>query len=114
MREQHRVETNDRYDELSHGISVLMEKRNKMRYRLASLKDENSQMKGKCTLGAECGQILEKLLKERDTLSINLADKEHNLKLLLEDNLRLKQKIKAAKSNAEKLISKMQKIEGEV
>ena len=79
---------------------MLVEQRNKMRYRLASLKEENYQMKEKCTLGAECGQILEKLLKERDVLSIDLADKEHNLKLLLEDNLRLKQKIRAAKANA--------------
>lgn len=49
--------------------------------------------------------ILQNLLKQKDTLSIDLADKEHNLKLLLEDNIRLKQKIKAAKTNAEKLIT---------
>jgi hypothetical protein len=41
-------------------------------------------------------------------LSIDLADKEHNLKLLLEDNLRLKQKVKNAKSHAEKLIRKVE------
>lgn len=50
--------------------------------------------------GVECGKILERLLTEKDTLSIDLADKEHNLKMLLEDNLRLKQKMKLAKSNA--------------
>lgn len=57
--------------------------------------------------GVQCGKILESLLTEKDSLSIDLADKEHNLKMLLEDNLRLKQKMKLAKANAERLISKV-------
>ena len=48
------------------------------------------------------------MLTEKDSLSIDLADKEHNLKLLLEDNLRLKQKVKLAKNHAEKLIRKVE------
>jgi hypothetical protein len=48
------------------------------------------------------------LLTEKDTLSIDLADKEHNLKLLLEDNLRLKQKMKLAKEHASRLIRKVE------
>ena len=75
---------------------------------MAVLREENAQLKEKCNLGAECGKILQKLLTERDDLSIDLADKEHNMKLLLEDNLRLKQKIRAAQMNAEKLIHKVQ------
>ena len=58
--------------------------------------------------GVECGKILEKLLTEKDTLSIDLADKEHNMKLLLEDNLRLKQRMKLAKSHASRLIEKVE------
>ena len=38
---------------------------------------------------------------------IDLADKEHNMKLLLEDNLRLKQKMKLAKDHAARLIKKV-------
>ena len=41
-------------------------------------------------------------------MSIDLADKEHNLKLLLEDNLRLKQKMKLAKEHAGRLIKKVE------
>ncbi len=44
---------------------------------------------------------------EKDGLSIDLAEKQHNLKILLEDNLRLKQKIKTAQSSALNLINKI-------
>lgn len=44
---------------------------------------------------------------QKDGLSINLAEKQHNLKILSEDNLRLKQKIKMAQSSALNLISKI-------
>lgn len=44
---------------------------------------------------------------EKDGLSIDLAEKQHNMKILLEDNLRLKQKIKIAKSSALNLINKI-------
>ena len=57
-RDYHQAQNDDRYEELSQGISLMIQQRNKMRYRLAELKEENSQMKEKCTLGAECGQIL--------------------------------------------------------
>lgn len=108
VREMHREELDDRYEQLGRGIEMLYDQKNKIRYRIAMLRDENTQLKEKCNLGAECGRILERLLTERDNLSIDLADKEHNIKLLLEDNLRLKQKIRAAQSNAEKLINKVQ------
>ena len=78
-----------------------------MRYRIGILREQNKQLKEKCMWGVDCGKILERLLTEKDNLSIDLADKEHNLKLLLEDNLRLKQKMKLAKSHAEKLIRKV-------
>jgi hypothetical protein len=48
------------------------------------------------------------LLTERDSLSIEFADKDHNMKLLFEENLRLKQKVKLAKSHAEKLMRKVE------
>lgn len=89
---------------------MLLTRKKNMRERIALLKQENNVMKQKCNLGAECGTILQNLLKEKDNLSIDLADKEHNMKLLLQDNLRLKQKIRAAKVNAEKLISRVQDI----
>ena len=63
VREHHQAQFDERHDELSHGISMMVEQRNKMRYRLAMVKEENAQMREKCTLGAECGHILEKLLK---------------------------------------------------
>lgn len=44
----------------------------------------------------QCGQLLQDLLEKRDILSVDLADKEHNLKLLLEDNLKLKHKMRTA------------------
>ena len=108
VREMRREELDDRYEELGRGIEVLFDQKNKLRYRIAMLREENGQLKEKCNLGAECGKILERLLTERDNLSIDLADKEHNMKLLLEDNLRLKQKIRAAQANAEKLINQVQ------
>lgn len=46
-------------------------------------------------------------MSEKDGLTVDLAEKQHNLKILLEDNLRLKQKIKLAKDNALKLIHKI-------
>ena len=49
---------------------------------------------------------------EKDGLSIDLAEKQHNLKILLEDNLRLKQKIKTAQSSALNLINKIKSEEG--
>jgi len=55
------------------------------------------QLKQKCKWGEECGELLGKLMNEKDGLSIDLAEKQHNLKIMLEDNLRLKQKIKIAK-----------------
>ena len=76
------------------------DQKGKLRYNIGILRQENKQLKEKCMWGVECGKILERLLTEKDSLSIDLADKEHNLKLLLEDNLRLKQKMKLAKSNA--------------
>lgn len=51
-------------------------------------------------------------MEEKDGLTIDLAEKQHNLKILLEDNLRLKQKIKVAKDSALKLINKIRADEG--
>lgn len=51
-------------------------------------------------------------MAQKDGLSIDLAEKQHNLKILLEDNLRLKQKIKMAQSSALNLINKIRADEG--
>ncbi len=50
-------------------------------------------------------------MEEKDGLTVDLAEKQHNLKILLEDNLRLKQKIKIAKDSALKLINKIREDE---
>ena len=92
---------------------MMADQRGSVSYRIGVLREENKQLKEKCMWGVECGKILEKLLTEKDNLSIDLADKEHNLKLLLEDNLRLKQKIKLAQNNASKLIRKIEEQESE-
>lgn len=39
-----------------------------------------------------------------------LADKKHNMKILLEDNLKIKQKLKNAQDEAKKLISEFEPI----
>jgi hypothetical protein len=39
-----------------------------------------------------------------------LADKKHNMKILLEDNLKIKQKLKNAQEEAIKLISEFEPI----
>jgi len=70
------------------------------------------QLKEKCRWGKDCGDLLKNLMQEKDGLTINLAEKQHNLKILLEDNLRLKQKIKIAKDSAMKLINKIRVDEG--
>lgn len=83
VKEIQRNQMDERYEQISQGIELLLDQKNKIRYRIAILREENTQLKQKCNLGAECGKILEKLLTERDNLSIDLADKEHNMKLLL-------------------------------
>ena len=90
---------------------MLTNQKGKLRYGMGVLREENKQLKEKCMWGVECGKILERLLTEKDNLSIDLADKEHNLKLLLEDNLRLKQKMKLAQTHAERLIKKVEEQE---
>jgi hypothetical protein len=49
--------------------------------------------------------MLKELLYEKEKLSICLADKKHNMKVLLEDNLKIKQKLRNAQEEAIKLIS---------
>ncbi|CAM6006606.1 unnamed protein product [Sphagnum balticum] len=44
-------------------------------------------VEGEVYVGSGLRQDIGELLTEKDSLSIDLADKEHNLKLLLEDNL---------------------------
>jgi hypothetical protein len=90
----------ERYDQMIQGLELLSDQRSQIRYKIGVLREENKQLKEKCMWGVDCGKILERLLTEKDSLSIDLADKEHNLKLLLEDNLRLKQKVKLAKNHA--------------
>jgi hypothetical protein len=108
VHDNRRVVMDERYDQMIQGLELLGQQRGQVRYRIGVLREENKQLKEKCMWGVECGKILEKLLTEKDSLSIDLADKEHNMKLLLEDNLRLKQKVKLAKSHAEKLIRKVE------
>lgn len=108
VHENRRVVMDERYDQMIQGLELLGQQRSQTRYRIGVLREENKQLKEKCMWGVECGKILEKLLTEKDSLSVDLADKEHNLKLLLEDNLRLKQKVKLAKNHAEKLIRKVE------
>jgi hypothetical protein len=107
IHEQRKMGMDERYDQIISGLEMLGDQKSQLRYRIGILKEQNKQLKEKCMWGVECGKILENLLMEKDNLSIDLADKEHNLKLLLEDNLRLKQKMKLAKSHAEKLIKKV-------
>lgn len=54
--------------------------------------------------------MLKELLHEKERLSIVLADKKHNMKILLEDNLRIKQKLRNAQDEAKKLISEFEPI----
>lgn len=54
--------------------------------------------------------MLKELLYEKERLSIVLADKKHNMKILLEDNLKIKQKLKNAQEEAIKLISEFEPI----
>ena len=98
----------ERYDQMISGLEMLNEQKGKLRYSIGVMREENKQLKEKCMWGVECGKILEKLLTEKDSLSVDLADKEHNMKLLLEDNLRLKQKMKLAKEHAGRLIRKVE------
>lgn len=47
---------------------------------------------------------LKDLLCEKENLSISLADKKHNIKILLQDNLKIKQRLKLAQDQAVKLV----------
>jgi hypothetical protein len=100
VHQHRRIVMDERYDQMIQGLELLSDQRSQIRYKIGVLREENKQLKEKCMWGVDCGKILEKLLTEKDSLSIDLADKEHNLKLLLEDNLRLKQKVKLAKNHA--------------
>ena len=39
VRQHQKTQVDERYDQLSHGICILVEQRNKMRYKLAALKE---------------------------------------------------------------------------
>lgn len=54
---------------------MLNDQKSKLRYSMGMLREENKQLKEKCMWGVECGKILERLLSEKDNLSIDLADK---------------------------------------
>ena len=55
VREMHREELDDRYEQLGRGIEMLYDQKNKIRYRIAMLRDENTQLKEKCNLGGDYG-----------------------------------------------------------
>jgi hypothetical protein len=40
-----------------------LDKKNKLKYRIVAMKEEGIQLRLKCNLGKECGEILEKLMK---------------------------------------------------
>ncbi len=86
---------------------MLDDQKRKIRQKIKMFESENMQLKEKCRWGKECGDLLKRLMEEKDGLTVDLAEKQHNLKILLEDNLRLKNKIKIAKDYALKLINKI-------
>lgn len=61
-----------------------------------SLEEENEEMRLAAMEGIEMAKTVNELNKERDSLSVDLADKAAMIKKLLDDNTNLTQKLKNA------------------
>jgi len=51
IRSQRRVQMDERYEQMIQGLEMLGDQRSKVRYRIAVLRQENSQLKEKCMWG---------------------------------------------------------------